>query len=219
MPRFFPEKFFLQPTPEVARQLIGALLVRLLPQGRLAGRIVETEAYCQGDGACHCVRTLRDGTCVPRPTVRNRSMFGPPGCAYVYFTYGMHFAMNIVCQRPGVGEGVLVRALEPLEGLEIMAELRGIGLCGRPGGASGDVSDMRIRALTSGPGKLTQALAIDRDLDGHDLRKPPLMLLPGSKVQPGCVGVSRRIGIVRTVEKPWRFFEKGNPFVSRKVRQ
>lgn len=222
--RHFPRSFFLQPTPDVARRLIGALLVRQLPRGRLVGRIVETEAYCQGDPACHCVRRLRDGTCVPRPSARNRSMFGPPGHAYVYFTYGMHHAINVVCQRPGVGEGVLIRALEPLEGLEIMAQLRGIELGagrlrGRSGGAACDVPDARRRTLTSGPGKLTEALAIDRALDGHDLRRAPLMLLQGSPVEPECIGVSRRIGIVQAAERPWRFFETGNPFVSRKVRQ
>ena len=204
----FPRSFFLQPTLEVARQLLGALLVRRLRRGRrvvrLVGRIVEVEAYLQGDPACHCVRVLKDGTCVPRPSARNRSMFGPPGRAYVYFTYGMHHAVNVVAQKPGTAEGVLIRALEPLEGIEVMAELRGVGT-------------HRIHQLTSGPGKLTQAMAIDLALDGHDLSKPPLMLLQGLRVEPGRIDVSRRIGIVKAAQRPLRFFEKDSPFLSRKV--
>jgi DNA-3-methyladenine glycosylase len=221
--KFFPERFFLQPTVEVARQLLGVLLVRELPRGRLVGRIVETEAYCQGDAACHAVRSLPDGTCVARPTDRNRSMFGPPGHAYVYFTYGAHFALNVVAQKAGTGEAVLIRAMEPLEGIEMMAKLRGIEIdlrrtnSGESGGREADISSPHLRALTSGPGKLTQALAIDQALDSHDLRRPPLMLLHGRPVKRNRIGVSRRIGIVRAVEKPWRFFEIDNPFVSRKL--
>ena len=201
----FPKTFFLRPTVEVARGLLGALFVRNLPRGgrivRLVGRIVEVEAYLQGDPACHSVRELKDGTCVPRPSARNKAMFGPPGRAYVYFTYGMHHAMNVVAQKEGIAEGVLIRALEPLEGLEIMADLRG-------------VDARRPRQLTSGPGKLTKALAIDRTLDGHDLSMPPLMLLQGRRIPPARIGVSRRIGIRKAVERPLRFFEIGNLFVS-----
>lgn len=205
--RPFPRSFFLQPTVEVARQLLGALLVRRLRRGRgvvrLVGRIVEVEAYLQGDPACHCVRVLKDGTCVPRPSERNRSMFGPPGRAYVYFTYGMHHAMNVVAQKPGTAEGVLLRALEPIEGIEVMAELRGVGA-------------HSLRQLASGPGKLTQAMAIDLGIDGHDLSKWPLMLLQGRPVAPARIGVSGRIGIAKAGDRPLRFFEKDSPFVSRK---
>jgi DNA-3-methyladenine glycosylase len=124
--KHFPGSFFLQPTVEVARQLLGATLVREFADQnrgtvRLVGRIVETEAYCQGDGACHAVRVLKDGTCVSRRSTRNASMFGPPGRAYVYFTYGVHWALNVVTQEEGIGEAVLIRAIEPLEGIEAMA--------------------------------------------------------------------------------------------------
>jgi DNA-3-methyladenine glycosylase len=207
--RPFPRSFFLQPTVEVARQLLGALLVRRLRRGRrvvrLVGRIVEVEAYLQGDPACHSVRVLKDGTCVPRPSARNRSMFGPPGRAYVYFTYGMHHAMNVVAQKPGAAEGVLLRAMEPLEGIEVMAELRG-------------VATHRLRQLASGPGKLTQAMAIDLALDGHDLSKRPLMLLQGRRIEPARIGVSGRIGVAKAADRPLRFFEKDSPFVSRKTK-
>jgi len=203
----FPKSFFLQPTVEVARGLLGALLVRLLPQGRLAGRIVEVEAYCQGDGACHAVRRLKDGTCVPRRSTRNATLFGPPGHAYVYFTYGAHHALNVAAQAAGIGEGVLIRALEPLEGLEIMTDLRGTPI---------DPQGRWTRALASGPGKLTQALAIDRRLDGHDLSQPPLMLLRGRRVHAADIGVSCRIGLTHATDTPWRFFVKDSPFVSRR---
>jgi DNA-3-methyladenine glycosylase len=194
---------------EVARQLLGALLVRRLRRGRrvvrLVGRIVEVEAYLQGDPACHAVRMLKDGTSVPRPSARNRAMFGPPGRAYVYFSYGVHWALNVVTQKEGLAEAVLIRALEPLEGVEVMAERRG-------------VETRRIHQLAGGPGKLTQALGIDRDLDGHDLSEPPLMLLQGLRVEPAGIGVSARIGIVKAAQRPLRFFVKDSLFVSRRGR-
>lgn len=182
--------FFLQPTLEVARTLLGALLIRDLPQGRVVGRIIETEAYLQDDPACHAVRTSPEGAVTHRHTKRNDSMFGPPGHAYVYFTYGNHYMLNVVTQLVGVPEAVLIRALEPLEGLEIMAQLRG-------------VTDRR--ALSSGPGKLCKALGIDRALDGHDLSLAPLRLVRGEAVPDAQVLTTPRIGITRGVEAPWRF--------------
>ena len=181
---------FLHPTLEVARALLGALIIRDLPEGRVSGRIVETEAYLRDDPACHAVRVLPGGEIIRRQTRSNASMFGPPGLAYVYFTYGNHFMLNVVTQPEGVPEAVLIRGLEPLEGLEIMAQRRGVD---------------DPRAFTSGPGKLCKALGIDRTLDGHDLSAAPLRLTRGRPVPDDRVLTTPRIGITRGVDLPWRF--------------
>jgi DNA-3-methyladenine glycosylase len=195
-----PAAFFLESTLDVARALLGMLLVRESPDGRLVGRIVETEAYGQADPACHSVRQGLDGTLTHRQTARNTAMFGPPGRVYVYFTYGNHFMLNVVTQPAGTPEAVLIRALEPLEGLERMCQLRGL--------------DDPIR-LTNGPGKLAKAFAIDGQFNGHDLAQPPLQLLPGAPVPDENVVTAPRIGITRAADWPWRFYERGNPWVSR----
>lgn len=188
------------PTIAVARRLLGCLLVRDLPAGQLVGRIVETEAYLQDDPACHGVREVPGGA-IHRRTARNASMFGPPGHAYVYFTYGNHYMLNVVTQPAGVPEAVLIRALEPLAGLEIMAELRGL-------------ADPRM--LTNGPGKLARAFAIDRTLDGHDLAEPPLQLRLAEALPEDGIVATTRIGISKATDRPWRFYERGTPWVSRK---
>lgn len=176
----------------VARQLLGMRLVRVVGGVRLAGRIVETEAYRQGDPAAHCNRGL---------TPRNRSMFGRPGLAYVYFTYGSCFCMNVVCEPEGAGAGVLLRALEPEEGLEAMAAARG-----------------RERDLASGPGRLCQAMNIDRALDGVDLLAGgELFLEAGEPVPDPLVARTPRIGISRAQDRPWRFAVVDNPHVSRPI--
>ncbi|OPZ87079.1 MAG: 3-methyladenine DNA glycosylase [bacterium ADurb.Bin429] len=195
----FDDAFFLQPTVEVARALLGALLVRTLPEGRLVGRIVETEAYLHDDPACHGVRELPDGGTIHKQTARNTAMFGAPGHAYVYFTYGNHFMFNVVTGPVGLPEAVLIRALEPLEGLEIMARNRRLD---------------DPRQFTNGPGKLAQAFIINKTLDGHDLTQPPLQLFQGEPVTE--VVTTTRIGISRAMECPYRFYEKGNAWVSRK---
>ena len=187
------------PTLEVARRLLGAEVVRELPEGRLRGRIVETEAYLHNDPACHAVRELPNGIC-HRQTRRNASMFGPPGRAYVYFTYGNHYMLNVVTEPEGIPGAVLIRALEPLDGLEIMLARRQVD----------------PRQLTNGPGKLTQAFGIGKELDGHDLAQPPLQLVLGDPVPDEDIVETTRIGITRAVDKPWRFYIKGNPWVSRK---
>jgi len=196
----FLAELLLQPTLDIARQLLGALVVRELPEGCLVGRIVETEAYGQHDPACHAVRELPEGGLTHRRTQRNATMFGPPGRAYVYFTYGNHFLFNVITEPEGVPSAVLIRALKPLEGMDIMLRLRGVE---NPG------------ALTNGPGKLARALAIDRSLDGHDLSQPPLKVLRGTPVPPECIVATRRIGITRGIDLPWRFYERGNRWVSR----
>lgn len=175
---------------EVAPRLLGSLLVRETPAGRIAGKIVETEAYHQRDAASHSYRGQ---------TLRNSVMFGPAGVAYVYFTYGMHFCFNVVTGQPGEGSAVLIRALEPMEGLEIMRTNRG----GRD-----DVGD--------GPAKLCQALLIDRQLNGHDLSRPPLQLKLQPALDSSDIVQTTRIGISREQHQPWRFYIKNSPFISKK---
>jgi DNA-3-methyladenine glycosylase len=177
-------------TAALARYLIGKMLVRELPEGVASGRIVETEAYVVGDAAGHAYR---------RMTRRNRSLFLEPGRAYVYLAYGISYMLNVSSEMPGIGAGVLIRALEPLEGIPIMQANRGIE---------------RLRDLARGPGRLTVALRIDRSLDGHDLcREGPLWLGRGDQ-EPGEIGQSIRIGISRDVDRPLRFYRRDNPFVS-----
>ena len=158
-----PRSFFARPSTVVAPELLGRVLVRVLPDGtRLAARLVEVEAYEQGDPASHSYRG--------RPTPRTEVMFGPPGRLYVYFTYGMHFCSNVVTGPNGCGSAVLLRAAEPLDGLEAMAANRGTD---------------GLRLLCSGPARLTQAFGIGRDDNGADLVKDPrLSLLAGSPAGP-----------------------------------
>ncbi len=181
-------------TVELARFLIGKTLVRDLPHARLSGRIVETEAYLIGDAAAHTFRGL---------TPRNRSLFLERGHAYVYFIYGNHYMLNVSGQRKGIGEGVLLRALEPLEGIARMQRHRGIKRSTRV-----------LTELSRGPGRLAAAFHITRALDGLDLTaKGPLWL--GTAAKPtGEIGVSVRIGINVEAHRLLRFYERGNPFVS-----
>lgn len=177
-------------TIELARYLIGKTLVHDSAAGRTSGRITETEAYTVGDAAGHAFRGQ---------TPSNRSLFLERGTAYVYFTYGSSFMMNVASEKPGVGAGVLIRALEPLEGIELMRRRR----------AKTEETD-----LTRGPGRLTIAMAIDKLLDGVDLcARGPLWL--GTGVRPaGAIGESVRIGLTREVKRVLRFYERGSKFVS-----
>jgi DNA-3-methyladenine glycosylase len=178
--------FFARPVHEVAPELIGATL---LVDGA-GGRIVEVEAYDQDDPASHSFGGR---------TVRTAAMFGPPGHAYVYRSYGVHWCLNLVCAEEGRAEAALVRALEPTSGLEEMRARRGLD---------------SERALCSGPGKLCQALGINRAHDGLALDAPPFELLAREADSPLVVG--KRIGITRAVEQPWRYGLAGSPFVSRR---
>lgn len=191
--RPLPRSFYDREVTVVARDLLGRVLVRRLPDGRrLAVRLVEVEAYAPDDPASHSYRG---------PTERNRTMFGPPGRLYVYFTYGMHHCLNVVTGPAGVGAAVLLRAGEPLEGLEAMAERRG-------------TRDPRL--LCSGPGRLAQALGLTREHDGADLvRGPDVRLLEGEPVLDERVVATTRVGINHGTERPWRFLVAGDPFVSR----
>jgi DNA-3-methyladenine glycosylase len=178
----------------VARDVIGKILVHDTPDGRVAGRIVEAEAY-RGpeDRAAHSYGGRR--------TARTEAMYGPPGHAYVFFVYGMHHHVNLVTTKTGAPHAVLLRAVEPLEGVAIMAARRG--------------RKPTDRELTNGPGKLCVAFAIDRRAYGADLCRGPLFLADGPR---GKIARSPRIGIDYAgewVARPWRFYERGNPWVSR----
>ena len=178
-------------TLEMARYLIGKTLVRELPRSRLSGRIVETEGYPVGDAAGHSF-------CGETPSIA--SLFLPQGHAYVYFTYGSCFMMNVSSETRGVGAGVLIRALEPLEGIPYMQRRRGT---------------RRLHDLTRGPGRLAQAMRIDRTLDGLNLCSGGKKIWLGDSVRTtGPVGVSVRIGINREVDRLYRFYERGDPHVS-----
>jgi DNA-3-methyladenine glycosylase len=183
-------------TVALARYIIGKVLVRELPEGVVSGLIVETEAYVAGDAAGHAYRGI---------TPRNRSLFLERGHAYVYLAYGSSYMLNISSETPGIGAGVLIRALEPLEGVSIMQHNRGVE---RLRGV------LRLRDLARGPGRLAAALRVDRSLDGLDLcREGPLWLGRG-EFEPGEIGQSIRIGISREADRLLRFHVRDSPFVS-----
>jgi DNA-3-methyladenine glycosylase len=190
--RPLPRSFYDRPSAEVAADLLGRLLVRAVPgEPRRVARIVECEAYREDDPASHSHRGR---------TARNGVMFGPPGHLYVYFTYGMHFCMNVVTEEVGTGSAVLLRAAEPLSGLEAMAAARGVD---------------EPRRLCSGPARLTQAFGVTREQDGVDLtRGGGLFVSAGDPVGAAAVWVGPRIGIRQATERPWRFFIRDSPFVS-----
>jgi DNA-3-methyladenine glycosylase len=178
-------------TEALARWLIGKTLVHDVRGGRMSGRIVETEAYVVGDAAGHAFGGRNR---------RNASLFLPRGHAYVYFGYGMWFLLNVSSEQAGTGAGVLLRALEPVEGLALMRRRRG------------RVPD---RDLARGPGRLAKALGVDLRQDGLDLCGDDSPLWLGAALRPvGEIGVSVRIGITREAHRPLRFFERGNPCVS-----
>ena len=191
--------FFDRPVLEVSRDLLGRTLVREMDGRRLAGRIVETEAYGatrrgRVDRACHAWRGS---------TARNAVMFGPPGRVYVYLVYGMHHCLNLVCGPEGRAEAVLIRGIEPLEGEEAMARLRP----GRP-----------RREWTAGPGRLCAALDIDRKCSGAPLQPPGIWIEEGRPLPASRRIAGPRVGVAYAGEAtawPWRFHEKGNAFVSR----
>ena len=174
----------------LARWLVGKTLVREGPEARTSGRIVETEAYVIGDAAGHAFRG---------PTARNRSLFLRRGHAYVYFIYGMYYCVNVSAETADTGAGVLIRALEPLDGIPLMRERRGTD---------------RLVDLTRGPGRLTQALEIDLRLDGLDLCAPGPLWLGSAVRAAGALGESVRIGITKEAHRRLRFYERGNVYVS-----
>ncbi|MNK55845.1 3-methyladenine DNA glycosylase [compost metagenome] len=175
---------------DLAPRLLGGLIVRQDAEGPRVGRIVETEAYLPDDPASHSFKGL---------TPRCRSMFGRAGLAYVYRIYGIHHCFNVVTGPEGRGEAVLIRALEPLEGLPLMEAARGTA-----------------KALTNGPGRLCQALGIDRELDGEDLLVSDRLFIMRGDAPRERIVASPRIGITQAADLPWRFFLEGNPHVSRR---
>lgn len=173
-----------------AKRLLGCWLVREINGQTLVGRIVETEAYHQRDAASHSYRGK---------TPRTEIMFGPAGFAYVYFTYGMHYCFNVVTGAAGEGSAVLIRAIEPIEGIDEMAKRR----------SRGGVE------LTNGPAKLCQALAINGELNKHDLRLSPLQIIAQPKLPASKIIATTRIGISKDTHRTWRFYVKESPFVSK----
>jgi DNA-3-methyladenine glycosylase len=201
-----PSGFYDRPVVEVAGELLGCVV----RHGETAGRIVETEAYHHSEPACHAYVWL---------TARTRVLFGPPGIAYVYRSYGVHALLNAVCEPEGEGAAVLIRALEPLEGIDLMRERRGVE---------------EVRDVCSGPGKLTQALGIGLELNETPLYapetfvrrgaagagappSPPIAFHPRPPGEPPPSAACERIGITRAVELPWRFCELGSRYLSRPV--
>ncbi|MEP6565700.1 MAG: DNA-3-methyladenine glycosylase [Mesorhizobium sp.] len=177
-------------TAALARTLIGKVVVRDLPEGIVSGRIVETEAYVVGDAAGHGYRGM---------TPRNGSLFLERGHAYVYLAYGISMMLNVSSEMQGIGTGVLIRALEPLEGIAVMRRNRGVE---------------RLRDLARGPGRLAAALRIDRSLDGLDLCRQGPLWLASDDHEAGEIGQSIRIGISKDADRPLRFYVRGSPFVS-----
>ena len=180
------------PSEEVAPRLLGAIFTRELDGEIVSVRIVETEAYSQTDAASHSYHGR---------TPRTEIMFGPSGFLYVYFTYGMHYCMNVVCGPEGEGAAVLIRAVEPLSGEAVLQRHRG----GRTG-----------IERTNGPAKVCQALGIDRTYNGHDLREAPLQLQLQPLVARNAIIQTTRVGISKAQGVPWRFYIRDNPYVSRK---
>jgi DNA-3-methyladenine glycosylase len=180
--------FFARSVHEVARDLIGCTLA----VDGAAGIIVEAEAYDATDPACHAY---------VGKTARNEVLFGPPGRAYVYLSYGIHSLLNAVAEPEGSAAAVLIRALEPTDGIGLMRERRG---------------REEIEELCSGPGKLTEALAVGLELNGADLDAPPFELLPRDSGWSGCeIVTAPRIGITKAAELPWRYCAAGSRYVSR----
>lgn len=190
MSKVLPQQFFTKPAPELARDLLGCILVHDSPEGKTSGIIVETEAYSQEDAASHSYRG---------ETPRNSVMFGPAGHAYVYFTYGMHYCFNVVSGQPGHGQAVLLRALQPLDGIELMRQRR---------------KQDQDKQLCNGPAKLVQSMGITKQDYGKPLFKGDLRIEQQLQ-QHMSISEGPRIGISKAVDVPWRFWLTDNPFISK----
>ncbi len=182
------EEFYARSVHEVARDLVGCVV----RHGECSGRIVETESYHESEPACHAFVGV---------TPRTRTLFGPPGRAYVYRSYGIHWCLNFVCEQEGSASAALIRALEPTRGLETMRERRGL-------------EDESL--LCAGPGRLCQALGVTREHDGMPLDRPPFQLLAREEEPELVVGL--RVGITKAADQPWRYGLAGSRFLSRAIR-
>lgn len=192
-PSILPLSFYVRPTLDVARDLLGKILVRRIGRTVISGRIVEVEAYLgERDEASHAFRGK---------TRRNEVMFRSGGHLYVYFTYGMHYCMNVVTEEEGTAGAVLIRAIEPLDGVDAMRKRRGL--------------HVREHDLTNGPAKCCQAFGIDGEDNGRSLVGPDIRLTDAPVLPERLLEQTRRIGITRGKEQEWRFSVRGNPFVSR----
>ncbi len=188
--------FYSRPTVQVAKDLLGQILVHETPQGTASGAIVEVEAYlAKGDPGCHAARGK---------TPRTEVLFGPPGISYVYFCYGNHYLFNVVAEKEGTVGAVLIRALEPVSGLDLMVKRRG----------NFGPEDL---GLTNGPGKLVQALGINQEHNKIPVWKKPLYLKEGKRKEP--IGATTRIGLTEGADLPLRFYLKGNAYLSVKPGQ
>lgn len=192
-------EFFLGDVLDIASKLLGKTFVRVTPTGKLSGTIVEVEAY---NGAIDEASHSYNGR-----TNRNEVMFKQGGLLYVYFTYGMHFCCNVVTGKENEACAVLIRGIEPLSGIDIMA----LNRYGRK-----DIREKDRINLTNGPAKITQAFGINRDDNGTDLTGSEIFILDSGAVLNKKISVSKRIGIKKSVDLPWRFFISDNPFVSKK---
>lgn len=202
-----PREFYMENTLNVAKKLLGKYLVHRIGGEELLGMIVETEAYIGPmDKACHSYNNKR--------TPRNETMYGPPGIAYVYIIYGMYYCLNVVTAEENKPEAVLIRAIEPIKGVETMAKNRyNIGYQ--------NLTKVALKNLTNGPGKICKALGIDRSHDGEDLCKDRLFITEGIDIEDVLIETSPRINVDYAEEAkyyPWRYYIKDNPFVSHRKR-
>ncbi len=196
--RKLPRSFYLRPTLTIAKDVLGKLIIRKLRGKLLIGKIIEVEAYLgEKDPASHAFRGK---------TKRNEVMFREGGHLYVYFTYGMHFCANIVTEEEGIGHAVLLRAVEPIEGINIIMNNRKME----------QWRNGEMKQLSNGPAKFCQAFDIARKQNGTDLLGDEIFLAEGEPIPKSQIGISTRIGIRNATEKKWRFYVKGNLFVSRK---
>jgi DNA-3-methyladenine glycosylase len=191
--KILPRRFYARPAAQVARDLLGAFLIHRIGGVTLAGKIVETEAYLGAeDLAAHAARGL---------TGRTRVLFGPPGHAYVFFIYGLHECLNLVAEPEGRPGCVLIRALEPVAGIDEMFRRR--------------PNARRAHELASGPGRLTRAMGITRRHNGQDVTRGPLVVRAPARPEPALIAAGPRVGITRSAGLPLRFYLQGNPCVSR----
>ena len=205
--RPLPRSFYSHRTITVAKKLLGKILVRTMGDRILSGMIVETEAYLYRDPASHSFRGM---------TERNKVMFGEAGHLYVYFTYGMHYCANVVTNRKGRGEAVLIRAIEPVKGLEVMVKNRNNESDRQIQDNSRGKGEFNLKNLTNGPAKLSQAMGLTMEQSGIDLLKQEIFITDGEIISRSQIISTPRIGISEAKEKKWRFYIKGNEWVSKK---